>query len=274
MAFTDAAQARIFDTDNLTRFVIGRFAPGADHAAVVRRLSAISYGPEVFGIPNPPPDARLVVPPEVNHLRQIDWFLPTLAALLAVLALLAIGHALVTAVRRRRREFALLKTLGFDRRQVRTTVAWQATTLTAIGLVVGVPLGLLAGSYAWGLVANGLGVSTIVTVPVLAVALCDSGRDRARQSHRLVPRAPGRRAPDRLSPSRASEQNEPVRLGLISDIHGNRVALDAVIADGRAQRRRVVVGARRPRGDRARAGRRRTTRLRALARRAVRTRQH
>ena len=53
--------------------------------------------------------------------------------------------ALVSSLRRRRRELAVLKTLGFSRRQVRATVAWQASTVAAVGLVVGIPLGLLVG---------------------------------------------------------------------------------------------------------------------------------
>lgn len=96
----------------------------------------------------------------------------TLATLLGALALVAVGHALVTGVRRRRRELALLKTLGFDRGQVRATVAWQATTLAAVGLVVGIPIGLIVGSVVWRLVAEGLGgVSTTATVPALVVFL-------------------------------------------------------------------------------------------------------
>jgi ABC-type lipoprotein release transport system permease subunit len=81
----------------------------------------------------------------------------------------AVGHALVTAVWRRRRDLALLKTLGFDRRQVRATIAWQATTLAVVGLLVGVPLGTVVGRLAWGVVASGLGVATDATVPALVV---------------------------------------------------------------------------------------------------------
>ena len=60
----------------------------------------------------------MTVPPEVDRLRQINWFPITIAALLAGLALIAVGHALVTGVRRRRRDLALLKTLGFTRWEI------------------------------------------------------------------------------------------------------------------------------------------------------------
>ncbi len=54
---------------------------------------------------------------------------------------------------------------------MRATVGWQATALSAGGLVVGIPLGLVAGVLAWRLVADGLGVSTAATVPMLGLVL-------------------------------------------------------------------------------------------------------
>ena len=105
-------------------------------------------------------------PPPTSQLAPA-----TLAALLAVLALLAVGHALVTSVRRRRRELAVLKTLGFDRHQIRGPVAWQATTLATVGLIVGIPAGLIVGNLVWRQVADSLGVSTTPAIPALALLL-------------------------------------------------------------------------------------------------------
>ena len=82
-------------------------------------------------------------------MRGIDWFPPVLAVLIAVLALVAVGHALVTTAHRRRSELALLKTLGFERGQVRATLAWQATTLAIVGLAVGIPAGVFVGNVVW-----------------------------------------------------------------------------------------------------------------------------
>jgi ABC-type lipoprotein release transport system permease subunit len=111
------------------------------------------------------------VPVEVNRLRHIDWLPATLGALLAGLALLAVGHALVTAVRRRRHDLALLKTLGFNRAQMRATVAWQATTLATVGLVVGIPAGLIVGRTVWRRVADGLGVAPTFALPTRDLVL-------------------------------------------------------------------------------------------------------
>ena len=95
-------------------------------------------------------------------------------ALGAVLALLAVGtlaHVLVTGVRRRRRDLAMLKTLGLLRSQLLRVVSWQATALAAAALLVGLPLGLLAGRWAWLLFADSAGVGSQADVPVPLVLL-------------------------------------------------------------------------------------------------------
>jgi hypothetical protein len=68
-----------------------------------------------------------VPPPEVRNLRSVTGLPLALALLLALLATGMVAHTLISSVRRRRRELAILKALGFVTRQVRSTVAWQAT---------------------------------------------------------------------------------------------------------------------------------------------------
>jgi ABC-type lipoprotein release transport system permease subunit len=55
-----------------------------------------------------------------------------------------LAHALVTAVRRRRRDLAIPKTIGMRKAQLLTVVSWQATALTIAALTAGIPLGILA----------------------------------------------------------------------------------------------------------------------------------
>ena len=139
-AATDPEFGRGVDRD---RLIAGRRPdPGAVHEITIGE-----------GLAN-----RLQLPVEIDRLRQIDWLPVALTLLLGAFVLLAVGHGLVTGVRRRRRELALLKTLGFVRRQVRATIGWQATALAAIGIVVGVPLGVVVGSLVWRAVADGLGI--------------------------------------------------------------------------------------------------------------------
>jgi hypothetical protein len=69
------------------------------------------------------------------------------------------------------RSLALLKTLGLIRSQVLRVVAWEASALTAVALLAGLPLGVLADRWAWALFAGSAGVSALVDVPVPLVLL-------------------------------------------------------------------------------------------------------
>src|SRR5207249_663623 len=101
------------DNDNVSRYILGRFAPNADKVDV---LATVSKLPDF----NPDPASQTLtsdrgaspasVPPEIDRIRCVDWLAPILGSLLALLAALAVGHALVTSVRRRKRELAVLKT--------------------------------------------------------------------------------------------------------------------------------------------------------------------
>ena len=74
-------------------------------------------------------------------------------------------------VRRRRRDLGILKTIGFVRGQVAATVAWQATTLAVVALLVGLPLGVAAGRWAWLLVNQGLGSLADPVTPAIALVV-------------------------------------------------------------------------------------------------------
>jgi hypothetical protein len=106
-----------------------------------------------------------IPPPEVRHLREVSGLPLALALLLGLLAIGTVTHTLVTSVRRRRQDLAILKVVGFVRGQVRAAVAWQATAIALAGLVVGLPLGAAAGRWAWLAFA---GQFAIRPVPVLS----------------------------------------------------------------------------------------------------------
>ena len=93
-----------------------------------------------------------------------------LTGLVVVLGVATVGNSLIVSVRRRRRDLAILKTVGFVRRQVAGVVAWQASSIALVALVVGLPVGLAAGRWACGAVANGIGSTSPTIVPALAVA--------------------------------------------------------------------------------------------------------
>ena len=79
------------------------------------------------------------------------------------------------SVSRRRRDVGLLKAVGFVNSQVASTVLWQSTTLAVIGIIVGVPLGVLVGKAVWTAFANNLGVIPVSVVPGGLIALLAAG---------------------------------------------------------------------------------------------------
>ena len=80
-----------------------------------------------------------------------------------------------TAARRRFRDFALLRTLGFVRRQVVTAVIWQAAVCVAIGTLIGIPLGIAAGRLLWNRFATELYVVPHPALPAAAIAAVGLG---------------------------------------------------------------------------------------------------
>jgi hypothetical protein len=93
-----------------------------------------------------------------------------LALGLAVAAVVSLALTVLASVRRRRRELALLKTLGMTRRQLRAIAAWQTTFTLLIAVALGVPLGIAAGRLAWRAFAGSIGAVPVTVVPGLLLA--------------------------------------------------------------------------------------------------------
>ena len=110
-------------------------------------------------------------PAEITTLDRIRWTPVVLAAVLALLAVATVGQTLVTSIRRRRRDLAVLKTLGFLRGQVSAAVAWEATTLAALAALVGLPVGVMLGRLAWRALGEQLGIVPDPVTPSLALVV-------------------------------------------------------------------------------------------------------
>lgn len=131
-------------------------------------------------------------PPEVAEIQQVRALPLFLAGFLALLALGAVGHALATAVRRRRLELASMRALGMTPWQCRAMVVTHATVLALVGLAVGVPLGIALGRMTWRSVAESTPlqylppVSWWALVLVVPVALVAANVLAAWPSHRAA----------------------------------------------------------------------------------------
>jgi hypothetical protein len=112
--------------------------------------------------------------PDIENLLRVRYLPGLLSMVMALLALSAVIHALASSVRRRRRDLAVLKTLGLLPRQISATVVWQATAFAAAAAFIGLPVGVAAGRWGWQLVAVQLGVlyvPVVPTLPILAIAV-------------------------------------------------------------------------------------------------------
>jgi putative ABC transport system permease protein len=116
-----------------------------------------------------------VTPTSLINFGEAVNFPLIFGTMLAVFGAATLTHLLVVSVSRRRREIGLLKVLGFVNRQVASAVAWQATTLGLVGIVIGVPLGVAAGQAIWRAFANNLGVVPVSVVPIWLVAVLVAG---------------------------------------------------------------------------------------------------
>jgi len=92
-------------------------------------------------------------------------------SVLASLGAATLAHVLVTSIRSRRRDVAILKTVGFVSGQARRAVAWQSTFTVLVATAIGVPIGVIGGRWLWSRVADNIGVRAQPRVSLVLVAL-------------------------------------------------------------------------------------------------------
>jgi hypothetical protein len=163
---TPAGMAVLGEGDSADMLAV-RFRPGVDKAAAFARLDALDAKSD----PNADPPERPAPPAEVEKLRQVESLPKILAMFLALLGVIALAHALVVGARRRARDFAVLRALGFRRRNVRSAVSWEAGALAFAGAAIGIPLGIILARLAWARTARGIGVMVVqrTALPVVLV---------------------------------------------------------------------------------------------------------
>ena len=114
-------------------------------------------------------------PTDLINFGQVQNLPLLLAGLVSLLAAATLAHTLVTSIRRRRRDLAILKMLGFVPSQVRWAVAWQATTFVSAALVIGLPIGIAIGRVVWNVFATNLGTLPEAVTPSLPLLLTIPG---------------------------------------------------------------------------------------------------
>jgi hypothetical protein len=166
-----------YEALNGSSIILVRFRNGAPTSLAVASLKKIAHiGTKLLNAsPNGGgnSDGVLAVqyPAEIENYRSIGVVPDLLALALAVGAVVALALTLVASVHRRRRDLALLRTLGFTGRQLRSAVAWQASVAGAIGAIVGIPIGVLSGRWLWTLFARNIFAVPKPTVPVVPLVI-------------------------------------------------------------------------------------------------------
>jgi ABC-type lipoprotein release transport system permease subunit len=160
----DLRQGAIVRASELAQFIpqsvpvnryLVRFKDGIDEQDAIRRLHS-QFGLAVF---------HSTGTSSVASVQRIQPLLVLLAATVLLLAAGTLVHALGAAVRRHRRELAVLKALGLGRTQTSGAVVLQSVTIAAWAMVVGVPVGLIIGRWAWTVAASTVGVLERVSYP-------------------------------------------------------------------------------------------------------------
>jgi ABC-type lipoprotein release transport system permease subunit len=142
--------------------VLVKFAPDADRDAAVASLThAVA----------PLPLTSAALPRDLASFGRVDGLPIAVAAILGIMAGAVLVYTLLTAIRRRRRDLAVLKALGSLRRDVSRTVTVQALTLGVLALVIGLPIGVLLGRFVWRRFVDWQGIPSVPMVSALAVAL-------------------------------------------------------------------------------------------------------
>ncbi len=163
-------------------------------------LAAITLRPDA-----PPGAARAIAkglgqtagqestPGVIVNVARVRNIPAVLAVLLGVLAMLTIVHALIVSIQGRRHDVAVFRALGADRRWVARTVHWQATVLTVLPLVFGIPIGVVAGSFVFRAFVRGSARSRIRRFRSCCSSAWPWRSSRWRTSPRIVPARRARR---------------------------------------------------------------------------------
>jgi MacB-like periplasmic core domain/FtsX-like permease family len=164
-----AGERDLYDVSPGPNAILVRVKPGVSRAKALASLNAIitkvggrSNGGLVNGVQRPA---------QIINYRSLGSTPTILGGALALGAVTALGLTLIASVRRRRRDLALLKILGFTHGQLAAAIAWQSSVSVGIGTVVGVPLGIIVGQSVWDLFAREINAVPQPTVPVLSIVL-------------------------------------------------------------------------------------------------------
>jgi len=120
-------------------------------------------------------ESAVPVPDDVRNLDDVGQIPVALAIFGALLSGAVLAFALFGIVRRRRRDVAILRTLGLQSRQIRAAVLTASLFVVGPGTAIGMATGVVLGRAYWSSVAAGVPAVAQPVVPLALTAIVALG---------------------------------------------------------------------------------------------------
>ncbi|MDQ1479824.1 MAG: putative transport system permease protein [Actinomycetota bacterium] len=114
-------------------------------------------------------------PDEINGYRSARPLPLAVGAVLVLLLVATITHVLVSTMRRRAADLAVLRAIGSSSRNLVATLRWQALVLTSASILIGIPVGLIVSRLAWTRFSAQIGIAPGTVMPLLIPAIAAIG---------------------------------------------------------------------------------------------------
>lgn len=128
------------DTFGLT-YKLVVFKPGTDAAAWTNEFSRVN---QAYDYADPIEQPRAII--NLGRLAALPW---VLGAFLAFLGVVGLAGGLASSQYAARKGHAVLRSLGFTRRQSRASIEWEGAVAALVATAVGIPLGIAIGRALW-----------------------------------------------------------------------------------------------------------------------------
>jgi putative ABC transport system permease protein len=142
-----------------------------DSAATTAQLASLDRTVRKFGCSDPVCTITDLRPDEINGFRGARSVPLAIGIVVALLLFATLTHTVLSTMRRRQIDLAVLRALGGTRRQLESTMRWQAFMLIGSAMAVGIPLGLVANKIAWAAFTERIGVAPGTVIPLAWLAV-------------------------------------------------------------------------------------------------------
>lgn len=134
-------------------------------------VQAVADVKKAAGIDPNGPDERLFRPAVITNINRVREIPFVLALVVGVLSLLTVVNVVFSSVRHRRRELAILRSLGAGGGWIVRAVHWQSTLLSVVPAAIGAGIGIVIGRQVFTAFGGNIGAIDDPLVPTIGVGL-------------------------------------------------------------------------------------------------------